>query len=97
VDYKGNICGVDGKVKNFDKKWEPDIMSEFGICVKNCPDDGEIRVDVYTGDEYKADIKVRIIYCVLFSTFRCCDLFCDCRLLMWWATAYLCWSRDKRI
>lgn len=58
VDYKGNICGVDGKVKNYDKKWEPSILNEFGICVKSCPSEGESRVDVYTGDTYTADIKV---------------------------------------
>lgn len=59
VDYKGNICGVDAEVKHLGKKWEPNsiyvnpdsngvyVPSELGICVPDCPDEGDSYADPY--------------------------------------------------
>jgi hypothetical protein len=58
VDYKGHICGVDSPVQSLEKKWIYSSTSLSGICVKTCPDTGDVRTDPYTGDEYTADFDV---------------------------------------
>jgi hypothetical protein len=45
-------------VQSLEKKWIFSSTSLAGICIKTCPDAGDVRVDPYTGDEYTADYDV---------------------------------------
>ena len=62
IDYNGKMCGVDKEVVNLEKKWLPNTgygsntvssssgfntPEQFGICVMDCPSQGELVPDPY--------------------------------------------------